>query len=84
MQQLNLNALNPALGYGDSQWTAFASDLGLEPGVFPEVIDLFSPKSGRTLRFERTGTSRPERVYYRVAADEPSRFHRLSIIIFND
>ena len=39
---------------------------------------------GRTLRFERTGTSRPERVYYRVAADEPSRFHRLSIIIFND
>ena len=83
MQQLNLNALDLMLGYSDGQWTAFASDLGLAPGVFPEMIDLFSPKSGRTLRFERFNT-RPERVYYRVAADEPSRFHRLSIIIFND
>jgi len=83
---LDLSALDPALGYGDGQFTAFASDLGLRPGEVPKVINLNSPKSGRTIQFvlERHITNRGDRFYYKPSMKTPGRFAHLSILIFND
>ena len=83
---LDLSALDPALGYGDGQWTGFASDLGLRPGEVPKVINLLSPKSGRTIQFvlERHITNRGDRFYYKPSMKTPGRFSHLSILIFND
>jgi hypothetical protein len=83
---LDLSALDPALSYGDDQWTGFASDLGLRPGEVPKVINLLSPKSGRIIQFvlERHITNRGDRFYYKPSAKEPVRFSHLSILIFND
>jgi len=83
---LDLSALDPALGYGDDQWVGFASDLGLRPGEVPKVINLLSPKSGRTIQFvlERHITNRGDRFYYKPSMKTPGRFAHLSILIFND
>ena len=83
---LDLSAHNPLLGYGDGQWTGFASDLGLRPGEVPTVINLNSPKSGRTIQFvrERHVANRGDRFYYKPSMKTPSRFGHLSILIFND
>ena len=83
---LDLSALDPALSYGDDQWVGFASDLGLRPGEVPKVINLLSPKSGRTIQFvlERHITNRGDRFYYKPSAKTPVRFSHLSILIFND
>ena len=83
---LDLSALDPALSYGDDQWVGFASDLGLRPGEVPKVINLLSPKSGRTIQFvlERHITVRVERFYYKPSMKTPGRFSHLSILIFND
>ena len=83
---LDLSALDPALSYGDDQWTGFASDLGLRPGEVPTVINLHSPKSGRTIQFvrEKHITNRGDRFFYKPSMKTPGRFSHLSILIFND
>jgi len=83
---LDLSALDPALSYGDDQWTGFASDLGLRPGEVPKVINLLSPKSGRIIQFvlERDVRILRDRFYYKPSMKTPVRFSHLSILIFND
>jgi hypothetical protein len=85
-QPFELSALHPALGYGDGQFTVFASDLGWTVGEVPTVIDLNSPKSGRMIQFvlERHITNRGDRFYYKPSMKTPARFAHLSILVFND
>ena len=85
-EQFEISALHPAIGYGDGQFTAFASDLGWAVGEVPTVINLHSPKSGRTIQFvlERHITNRGDRFFYKPSLATPTRFSHLSMLVFND
>jgi hypothetical protein len=78
-----LSALNPALGYGNGQFTVFASDLGWPAGEVPTDIDLHSPKSDRTITFKLVKTT-GDHFYYKPTMKTPARFAHLSILVFND
>jgi hypothetical protein len=84
--EIQISALHPKIGYGDGQFTAFASDLGIVAGEVPTVINLHSPKSGRTIQFvlERHITNRGDRFFYKPSPVTPARFSHLSVLVFND
>ena len=86
--QACLRTDNKHLGYGDGQFTAFASDLGLRPGQFPEEILLVSHKTGRQICFNRKPMDPTRPGYYifyypNVNTDLEYR-RKLSILLFND
>jgi len=86
--QACLRTDNKHLGYGDGQFTAFASDLGLRPGQFPQEILLVSHKTGRQIWFERKpmDPTRPgSHVFYYPNVNTDLEYRRkLSILLFND
>lgn len=88
METLTLRTDNPDLGYGDGQFTAFASDLGLRAGQFPADILLISHKTGRRIYFNRVPTPvwRPgSHIFYKPDASTRGKAEReLSILLFND